>query len=236
MNIIITGASRGIGAETAMKMAFHGEHVLILISRDTDRLKGLKSKIKSINKACECRVYTADLSSEEDIFHIAKKISGNFNCIDILINNAGYLSNKPFNEFTFPEISKTLMINFIAPALLSRHIIPLMGKEGIGHILNIGSMGGFQGSTKFPGLSFYSSAKGALAVLTECLAEEYKMKGIRFNCLALGSADTEMLREAFPGYKPALTASDMADFIANFALTGHNYFNGKILPVSFTNP
>ena len=236
MNIIITGASKGLGAETAMKLAVHKEHALILISRDKVKLNTLKSDIQSINKDCRCETYIADLSSEEEILYVTDKISKYYNSIDILINNAGYLSNKPFDEISLSEINKTLMINFIAPALLCRLIIPLMGKERIGHIINIGSMGGYQGSVKFPGLSVYSSAKGALAILTECLAEEYKSKRIRINCLALGSADTEMLREAFPGYKSALSASEMAEFIAHFALTGHRYFNGKILPVSFTSP
>lgn len=97
-------------------------------------------------------------------------------------------------------------------------------------------MGGFQGSAKFPGLSAYSSSKAALACLTECLAEEFKDKNIAFNCLALGAVQTEMLNEAFPGYKAPLNASDMAAYIANFSINGHQYFNGKIIPVSLSTP
>jgi NAD(P)-dependent dehydrogenase (short-subunit alcohol dehydrogenase family) len=97
-------------------------------------------------------------------------------------------------------------------------------------------MGGFQGAAKFPGLSAYSSSKAALAGLTECLAEELKSKNISVNCLAIGAVQTEMLAKAFPGYKAPLKPNQMAEFICNFALTGHTYFNGKIIPVASTTP
>ena len=104
------------------------------------------------------------------------------------------------------------------------------------HIVNIGSMGGFQGSSKFPGLSAYSASKAALHTLTECLAQEFTEQGIKVNCLALGSAQTEMLEKAFPGYESPVMAFEMGKYIADFALTGHRFFNGKVLPVAVTTP
>jgi NAD(P)-dependent dehydrogenase (short-subunit alcohol dehydrogenase family) len=104
------------------------------------------------------------------------------------------------------------------------------------HIVNISSMGGFQGSAKYKGLSYYSASKAALACLTECLATEFTEFGISVNCLALGAVQTEMLDEAFPGYKAPVDAKQMAEFISGFALTGHKFFNGKILPVALGNP
>jgi NAD(P)-dependent dehydrogenase (short-subunit alcohol dehydrogenase family) len=97
-------------------------------------------------------------------------------------------------------------------------------------------MGGYQGSMKFPGLALYSASKGALAVMSECLAEEFKETGIKVNCLALGAAQTEMLKEAFPNYQPPLSAEEMASFVCDFALRGQSFFNGKILPVALTDP
>jgi 3-oxoacyl-[acyl-carrier protein] reductase len=111
-----------------------------------------------------------------------------------------------------------------------------MKKAGSSHVVNISSMGGINGSVKFSGLSAYSAAKGGLGILTECLAEEYRDSGISFNCLALGSVQTEMLEEAFPGYRAPLTAHEMARFIVDFAINGHKFFNGKILPVSISTP
>lgn len=236
MKIIITGASRGIGASTAVKLAETGDHDLILISRDMRKLQELSQTIKSVNKKCSCVLIPADLSVEAEITGICAQITAENKFIDVLINNAGSLSSKPFIEFKIKEVNQMIMVNFLAPAILIRELLPLLQKSERAHVLNIGSMGGFQGSAKFPGLSYYSASKGALAVLTECLAEEYKETGVRFNCLALGSADTEMLREAFPGYTSPLSAGEMAGFVAGFAVTGHNFFNGKILPVALMEP
>ena len=97
-------------------------------------------------------------------------------------------------------------------------------------------MGGFQGSVKFPGLSIYSSSKSALGNLTECLAEEYKDKNIYFNCLALGSVQTEMLNSAFPGFEAQVSAKEMASYIYNFAIQRPLYINGKVIPVSNSTP
>jgi NAD(P)-dependent dehydrogenase (short-subunit alcohol dehydrogenase family) len=125
-------------------------------------------------------------------------------------------------------------VNTKAPFLIVKALLPYFNKPS--HIVNISSMGGFQGSVKFSGLSLYSASKGALAILTECLAEELKEKDIKVNCLALGSVQTEMLAEAFPGYKAQSGPAEMAEFIDNFALNAHRNMNGKIIPVSSTTP
>ena len=236
MEIIITGASRGIGAETAIKLASTGDHTLMLISRNISKLEDIKKEIYLVNRNCNTLIFPADLSAEKDVSRVCREIIRSCRTIDILINNAGFLVNKPYFEFTTEEIQRMVMVNYLSPAILIRDLIPLLKESLHSHVINIGSMGGYQGSAKFPGLSYYSSSKGALAVLTECLAEEFKESGIRFNCLALGSADTEMLREAFPGYRSPLTAAEMGGFIADFAISGGKYFNGKILPVSLIRP
>jgi short-subunit dehydrogenase len=150
-----------------------------------------------------------------------------------LINNAGTLINKSFEEQTFEDIESQLNLNFTVHVRLTQALLPfLLSSKETSHVVNICSMGGYQGSAKFPGLSIYSAAKAALAVLTECLAVEYAGKGVHFNALALGSAQTEMLRQAFPEYESPMTAESMADYISDFTLNGHRYFNGKVLPVA----
>jgi NAD(P)-dependent dehydrogenase (short-subunit alcohol dehydrogenase family) len=104
------------------------------------------------------------------------------------------------------------------------------------HIVNISSMGGYQGSTKYRGLSYYSASKAALSSLTECLSEEFRESGIIVNCLALGSVGTGMLEKAFPGYKAPVNTTEMAEFISWFAINGSKIFNGKVLPVALSNP
>lgn len=159
-----------------------------------------------------------------------------FQRVDVILNNAGLLINKKFGEFSREEASQIFDTNFFSAAAVIQQLLPLMGGETTSHIVNIGSMGGFQGSSKFAGLSYYSASKAALACLSECLAEEFKEKNIKVNCLALGAAQTEMLEEAFPGIKAPLTAEEIAEFIGQFMVSGHRFFNGKTLPVSVSTP
>lgn len=154
--------------------------------------------------------------------------------VDVLINNAGRLLNKPFSETTAEEFENVYKVNVFGVAEITKAVLPMMGKEG--HVVTVSSMGGVQGSMKFPGLSAYSSSKGAVITLTELLAEEYKETGPSFNVLALGAVQTEMLEEAFPGYKAPVTALEMATYIKDFALTGQKLYNGKLLQVSNSTP
>lgn len=232
MNIIITGAGKGIGYELVKFFAEEGSHRIIAISRNIEKIYNIQPHTNS-----EVIPLKFDLTGiiESDNL-ILEKISEHFSNVDILINNAGYLHNAAFEQISKIEAEKILKVNFLVPSLLIRELLPLMGMKSHTHVVNIGSMGGVQGSSKYPGLAYYSAAKAALAVLTECLAAEHAKSNIYFNCLALGAVQTEMLDVAFPGYKAPLTAEQIAPFIAGFALTGYKYFNGKILPVALSNP
>ncbi len=224
-NVIITGTSRGIGFELAQLFAKNDCNVLA-ISRNISPLKDLNLKNLSY--------LSADLSDEKEIEKIAGVVNAKWKKVDILINNAGKLINKPFQELSPANFLEVYKVNVFAVAELTRQLLPFFSKGS--HVVNISSIGGVQGSVKFPGLAVYSSSKGALLTLTELLAEEYKEQQIIFNALALGAVQTEMLAEAFPGYKASVSANEMADYIYNFALNGHKYYNGKILQVSSTTP
>ena len=224
-NVIITGTSRGIGFELAQLFTKNNCRVLAL-SRNTKPLANLN--IKNIS------ILSVDLSKEQDLKKVTDFISENWKTVDILINNAGKLINKPFSELTASDFLEVYQVNVFAVAELTRQLLPYLIKGS--HVVNVSSIGGVQGSLKFPGLAAYSSSKGALLTLTELLAEEYKEKGIAFNALALGAVQTEMLEEAFPGFKATVSAEEMANYIYNFALTGNQFYNGKILEVSSSTP
>lgn len=224
-NIIITGTSRGIGFELAQLFAKNNYNVLAL-SRNTKPLENLN--LKNIT------AISVDLSNENDLKKVTDFVSKNWKQVDILINNAGKLINKSFENLTSEDFLEVYKVNVFAVAELTRLLIPFLGKGS--HVVNISSIGGIQGSMKFPGLAAYSSSKGALLTLTEVLAQEYKEHQIAFNALALGAVQTEMLEEAFPGYKASVSAEEMANYIYNFALTGNKFYNGKILQVSSTTP
>jgi NAD(P)-dependent dehydrogenase (short-subunit alcohol dehydrogenase family) len=227
MNVVITGASRGIGFETA-QLFLKNNHQVFCLTRNTESLENLNSP--------NLHIISTDLTSTESIDHAVAVIKSKVSCIDVVINNAGSIVNKPFEKIDYQELEIVYRVNVFAPFYLTQQLLHLLGRHSKAHVVNISSMGGFQGSAKFPGLSSYSSSKAAIAGLTECLAEEFKEKNISVNCLALGAVQTEMLEEAFPGYQAPLKPNQMADYIYDFAIKGHLYYNGKILPVSSSTP
>lgn len=234
MNIIVTGASRGIGYETVKCLCESSEHHIVALSRNPQKLKLLVKECFELNRHTRVFPLVFDFNTQSFEDELIPQILQYFDSVDILINNAGFLVNKPIQDCTDEDFDQVFNVNIKAVFKLIRTLYPYLSSNS--HILNISSMGGFQGSTKFPGLALYSAAKGAVATFTECLAEEFKEENFKVNCLALGSVQTEMLAEAFPGYEAPLSASSAASFISNFALTGHQYFNGKVLPVSISTP
>ena len=222
-NVIITGTSSGIGLELVKTYSKNG-HNVISLSRSNLEEKSLKN-VKHIN---------FDITNDESITNLADTINKEYASIDILINNAGKLINKPFEDFTKKDFYSIYDVNVFGVVNLIQKLLPFFNKDS--HVVNISSIGGLIGSSKFPGLSAYSSSKGALNILTEVLAEEYKQKGPKFNSLSLGSVNTPMLNKAFPGYSASVSPDEMASFIFNFANSGSKIFNGKVIPVSSTNP
>jgi NAD(P)-dependent dehydrogenase (short-subunit alcohol dehydrogenase family) len=231
MNIIINGGTRGIGRELALKFAGQKNNKIIVTGRNSENLLKLSSGATNKN-IFTFRIDLAHFAEVENTFLAAVK--EHFQNIDILINNAGLLILSDFTDFSINEARLIMEVNFIGPAGMIKCLEPLM-KTG-SHIVNISSMGGFQGSSKYRGLSYYSASKAALACLTECLAGEFNEKGIIVNCLALGAVQTEMFEEAFPGLRAPVSAEEMASFIADFAINGSKYFNGKVIPVSLGDP
>ncbi len=219
--IVITGTSRGIGLELALLFANQGHEVLCLSRKNKEAL--VHPNIK---------YHAFDLGKPNTNF--PEFLKNHFNTIDILIHNAGSLVNKPFEQITTEDFLQVYQTNVFGVAQLTQWCLPHMPKGS--HVVTISSMGGVLGTAKFPGLAAYSSSKGAVITLSELLAEEYRDRGIAFNVLALGAVQTEMLQEAFPGYQAPVTATQMASFIAQFALTGNLFFNGKVLPVSLSTP
>lgn len=234
MNIIITGASSGVGFEAVLELIQQPENKVIALARSEEKLTRLLEIAKGLNPDALLYPVAFDIV-HDDYENLVKFVALHFdNQVHILINNAGKLINKPFKVLTESEHVEMLQSNYIGHVRMIQHILPLMSAGS--HIVNIGSMGGFQGSVKFPGMAAYSASKAALHTLTECLAQELAEEQIKVNCLALGSAQTEMLEQAFPGYESPVMAFEMGKYIADFAVSGHKFFNGKILPVAVSTP
>ena len=235
MNVLVTGASKGIGFEIVKLFASDSSNNIVALSRNIELLDELKFVCKNEYNN-DIHIYSIDFMSsslKEDLENVLSTDNIHF---DIVINNAGHLINKPFLDSSEQDFQKIYQTNVYAPIVVLQTIIPKLDDNNNCHIINIGSMGGCQGSVKYPGLSIYSSSKAALANLTECVAEEYKEKNIKINCLALGSVQTEMLKKAFPEFKAQVTAKEMAKYIVQFSLQKPICINGKIIPVSNSTP
>lgn len=227
MKVIVSGSSKGIG-RSICKVLSQGGHQVMAIARNQDLLFELEKEHENIlGKAIDI---TNKQLLDEHLVTLLKQ----WGEIDVIINNAGQLINKPFLETTADEFLSQYNVNVVGAVNLIQMAYPFMKPKG--HIVNISSMGGFQGSSKYPGLSAYSASKGGLAILSECLAEEFKHQSIAVNALALGAVQTEMLSSAFPGFEAPTSADAMAEYIAHFALNAHKYMNGKVIPLALANP
>lgn len=225
-SVLITGASKGVGYATALSFAKDGHEVLAM-ARNGNLLTNLQKESASLPG----KIFTkeADITKFE-----LNDLPEEFQSIDILILNAGALVNKPFSEISREELEHIYKVNVFAPFEMVQKLKPRLSSSA--HIIGIGSAGGYTGTQKFSGLSAYSSSKAALSCLMECLNEEFAKTDLAFNCLALGSVQTEMLEKAFPGYKASVSPSEMANYIKDFAINAPWVIRGKTILVSKTNP
>jgi NAD(P)-dependent dehydrogenase (short-subunit alcohol dehydrogenase family) len=231
MNIIVNGGSKGIGREVVLQLAADKDNQILVTGRNEARLKELQ--LESLNENVSC--LKMDISEfSKEIEAVRDQIYNRFSRVDVLVNIAGYLTVADFMKLSDHDSRIMMETNFFGPAAFIKLLVPMMSAGS--HIVNISSMGGYQGSSKYRGLSVYSASKAALSCLSECLAVEFSDSGISVNCLALGSVQTEMFESAFPGFKAPLSANEIAGFISYFAVNGNKFFNGKVLPVAVNNP
>lgn len=236
MNIIVTGASQGLGFEIVKAFcATHREANILALARNINKLNHLKEECKQ-EFGTDISIASIDFSDQKFITQLDHCLPKEFKELDILINNSATLIHSKVEDMKFEDALYLYKVNTLAPYFLIQGLLPRLKSSKMAHIVNISSMGGYQGSSKFPGLSIYSSTKSALSNLTECLAEEFSETNIKVNALALGSVNTEMLQKAFPDFISPNSPKTMAMFITNFAINGSKMFNGKILPVSNSTP
>lgn len=229
---VVTGASAGIGREVAREYARLEDWKVFVIARRGDLLDSLAAEFpdgRVIPVVLDLSIY-----DNSRLLNILSKVGVNH--ISVVINNAGLLVNRPFEEISVQDWDVVFRNNVIGPALFIRDLLPFLGQNNVSHVVNISSMGGLTGTAKFPGLAAYSSSKGAFSVLTEVLAEEFKERNVVFNGLALGSVATEMLEKAFPGFQASVSAAEMGRYICRFGVEGWRFYRGKVLPVSNSTP
>lgn len=226
--VVVTGAGRGVGAATVKALLDMPNVTVIAVSRS------LGSLMEAVGPQPRMEPCVLDLEDPSAAERLAQVVGARR--LHALVHNAGHLHKAELGTHRRTDLERVFLTNAIAPLELSQALAARLAGDPPGHIVHIGSMGGFQDSAKFPGLVAYSASKAALACTAQCLAEEFKDRGIRSNCLALGAVDTEMLRAAFPGFQAGTTAEAIGAYVAEFSFHGHNLFNGKVLPVATTTP
>lgn len=186
---IITGATRGIGYETARLFLENKAKVIIFGSKEETVEEALK-KLKEKNEKYDVIGFYPNLTNEIEIRETFKKIKELFGKIDILINNAGISSSTKIEDYTIEEYDKIADLNIKAPFITSKEIIPYL-KETKGVILNTSSMVSIYGQ---PSGVMYPTSKFAINGMTKSLARELAPLGIRVNAVAPGITETEMVK------------------------------------------
>ena len=229
---IITGASRGIGRAAAFELARQGADV-VLAARDAHALDAGASAIREQGQ--QALAIPTDVADEQSVERLVSTTVGAFGHVDLVINSAGALVNRPLADLDAASWDHVLAVNLRGTFLMCReafrHMIPRQG----GVIINVSSLSGVPGVEKFPGLSAYNASKYGVAGLTEILAVEGRPHGIRVLAVSPGAVDTEMLRQAAPHLTPGMTPDDLARILAWLAGPDARHLSGVNLPI-YSNP
>ncbi|MDI9358556.1 MAG: SDR family oxidoreductase [Phycisphaerales bacterium] len=234
MNIVVTGASSGIGYECVRVLAQDVNNRVVAIARRAERLIGLK-QLCFREYGNNITIVSADLSTLKT-FESDQLALPSIDCIDILINNAADVMKKTFEETEEKDWEHLFNTNFFSVVRIIKYFLPKLKQSDEGaHIVNISSMAGYPSARKFPILAAYTVTKAAVCSLTELLAEEFRQYRIRCNAICPGAVQTDMLAKIFPHADGAVTPDQIAKFIVHFALYEKNLMNGQMIPVSRSN-
>lgn len=220
--VLITGGGSGIGAACAAEFFRRGRSV-VLTGRTAARLEETARALGAADRVLALPGDAGDETFARRAFAAARR---RFGTVDVLVNNAAFLVKKSFVDTTAAEWDAVMRTNLRGPFLFSRELLRAPGRV----IVNIGSLGGVQGTEKFPGLSAYTASKSGLTGLTAALAVEARPLGVSVFCVAPGAVDTAMLRKAAPGLKAGAAPSDIARVVADLAESGsRDLLSGAII-------
>jgi short-subunit dehydrogenase len=190
--VLITGASTGIGAATAVVLARQAQGIkMVLTARDREKLERVASQCR--DNGAEVLVVPCDLADLEQIQNFTKSAIAHFGKVDALINNAGYGQMGPLELISPQAAQEQFAINFHAPLIISQNLIPQMRKQGGGRIINISSLGG---RMAFPTAGLYSCSKFALEAMSDVLRMELKAFNIQVSVVEPGPVVTDFFRVA----------------------------------------
>ena len=232
-NIIVTGASGGIGNAIVEKLYDQGGNVLATGTRE-EKLKELKDKFKNI------KILKFDISNhdkiEEFINNATDELGGSLDCI---VNNAGITKDNLTIRMSMDEWSKVIDINLTSTFLMSKFAIKKMLKNKKGKIINITSVVGHTGNV---GQANYTASKAGIVAMSKSLAIEYAKKNINVNCISPGFISTAMTDVIDEKFKESIISKipanrlgkpeDIANAVLFLASSGSDYINGETLHVN----
>lgn len=210
--VIVTGGSSGIGLGCAKLFAEAGLRVAIL-GRSEERLRLAAAELKPLTEVSH---HVCDVASEGQVLKVMESIGKEWGGVDYLINNAGIVNPKPLAEMSLASWDEVMGINVRGPWLCAKAVLPWMKMKGGGAIVNIGSLAGIRGTSKFFGFGAYTVSKFAVVGLTEAMAVDFKQYGIRVNCVAPGAVNTPLLKSVAPHLTTQAVPADIAEAVLFF--------------------
>ena len=234
--VLITGASRGIGREIAIKFASEGYNVVLNYNNSERKAKSICEQIEKLG--VKCLMVKADVSIESEVVDMVSLALKTFGNIDVLVNNAGVALSKLFQLTTTDEVARVFGVNTFAVINCSKAVVPSMISEKAGKIINISSIWGKVGASME---TIYSASKGAVIAFTMALAKELAPSNISVNCVCPGVIDTDMLLEYTEDDKKELkqqtplnrlgAPQDVANAVYFLASDNATFITGQVITV-----
>lgn len=181
--VLITGASRGIGRETACKFYENGYNIVINYNKNEKAALDLQAKLPG------SMIVKADVSIESEVKHMVDAVIEKYGFIDVLVNNAGIAQQKLFTDISTDEWNNMMNVNLNSVYYTCKYVVPHMISKKSGKIINVSSMWGVTGASCEV---HYSASKAAVIGFTKALAKELGPSGIRVNAIAPGTIMTDM--------------------------------------------
>jgi len=233
--VLITGGSRGIGKATAIKFAKLHANIAIVYKDNQNAAENVVALCKKWGGGTFA--VKADLSCKEDIDRVVKEVMDRYGRIDVLVNNAGVVFDREFEDITYEESLQIIKTNMLAPLFLSQKVAPIMVKNGGGAIINMSSTSGMYDFN--PGTADYAMSKLALQSLTKDLSMKYATSGVRVNAVAPGWVNTDMNKDLPKDFVKQETAKyhlkrwaepeEIADAVVYLASDNASYVTGQVL-------